>query len=69
VNQLAEFWRENGLEVVYLYGADRFVPADLVLVHVDPSVVPEEYLEFAAQYLNRTPSGNRVKGVRDGVAS
>jgi hypothetical protein len=50
VNKLVEFWREDGLEVVYLYGVDRFVPADLVLVHVDLSVVPLEYFEFAAQY-------------------
>jgi hypothetical protein len=50
VHHLAELWRRDGLEVVYLYGTDRFVPADLVLVHVDLSVVPAEYPEFAAQY-------------------
>jgi len=50
VHQLAEMWRDGGLEVVYLYGIDRFVPADLVLVHVDLSVVPDAYLEFASRY-------------------
>jgi hypothetical protein len=50
VHHLAQLWRKDGLEVVYLYGTDRFVPADLVLVHVDLSVVPEPYLEFAARY-------------------
>jgi hypothetical protein len=50
VHHLARLWREDGLEVVDLYGTDRFVPADLVLVHVDLSVVPEPYLEFAAHY-------------------
>ena len=49
VHNFAQVWREEGLEVVYLYGTERFVPADLVLVHVDLSVVPEAYLEFAAQ--------------------
>jgi hypothetical protein len=67
VHHLSELWREDGLEVVYLYGTDRFVPADLVLVHVDLSVVPEPYLEFAARYpivLN-----GRVRDVRKTVTS
>jgi hypothetical protein len=33
VGHLAELWREDGFEVVYLYGTDRHVPADLLLVH------------------------------------
>jgi hypothetical protein len=47
---LAEFWREDGHEVLPLYGTARFVPADLILVHVDLSVVPEPYLAFARRY-------------------
>ena len=50
VHTLAECWREDGHDVAYLYGVDRFVPADLVLVHVNLSVVPDEYLEFAGRY-------------------
>jgi hypothetical protein len=50
LDKLAAFWREDGHEVVYLYGTGRFVPADLLLVHVDLSVVPEPYLVFAARY-------------------
>jgi hypothetical protein len=67
VHDLAQLWREDGLEVVYLYGTDRFVPADLALVHVDLSVVPEPYLEFAARYpivLN-----GRVRDIRKTVTS
>jgi hypothetical protein len=67
VHHLAEFWREDGHEVVYLFGTDRFVPADLVLVHVDLSVVPEPYLEYAAAYpivLN-----GRIRDVRKSVTS
>ena len=29
VHNFAQVWREEGLEVVYLYGTERFVPADL----------------------------------------
>jgi hypothetical protein len=50
VHHLARYWREDGHEVDYLYGTRRFRPADLLLVHVNLSVVPAEYLRFAARY-------------------
>lgn len=50
VDHLARFWREDGHEVVYLFGTRRHVPADLVFVHVNLSVVHPEYLAFAARY-------------------
>jgi hypothetical protein len=50
VHHLARYWREDGHEVEYLFGTRRFVPADLVLVHVNLSVVPVDYLRFAARY-------------------
>jgi hypothetical protein len=64
VHHLAELWRQDGLEVVYLYGTDRFVPADLVLVHVGPSVVPEPYLEFAARYPTSSTAASATSGKR-----
>src|SRR6266571_4018349 len=59
---LAEFWRQDGHRVHYLFGTRKFVPADLLLVHVDLSVVPDEYLEFASRYpiaLNRAATDIR----------
>jgi len=50
INHYAEFWREDGHEVLLLFGVSQFVPADLVIVHVDLSVVPDEYLKFAQRY-------------------
>lgn len=47
---LADFWREDGHEVVFLFGTRQFVVADVVLVHVNLSVVPEAYLDFARRY-------------------
>lgn len=67
VGHFSELWRQDGLEVIHLYGIERFAPADLVLVHVDLSVVPEPYLEFAARYpivLN-----GRVRDIRKSVTS
>jgi hypothetical protein len=67
VDHLARFWREDGHEVVYLFGTGTHVPADLVLVHVDLSVVPEEYVSFASRYpivLN-----GEVRDIRKSVVS
>jgi hypothetical protein len=50
IRSFVEAWRAVGIEAIELFGTDRFVPADLVLVHVDLSVVPQEYLDFACQY-------------------
>jgi hypothetical protein len=50
VHHLADVWRESGHEIVYLFGPKRFIPADLVLVHVNTSVTPDAYLELAARY-------------------
>ena len=50
IHYLTEFWRADGLEVLHLFGVREFVPADVVIVHVDTSVVPGEYLEFARRY-------------------
>jgi hypothetical protein len=50
ISYLADIWRAEGLEVIYLFGVDDVVPADLLIVHVDLSVVPDAYLEFACRY-------------------
>lgn len=50
VNDLARVWKSDGHEVIYVYGVEEYVPADIVLVHVNLSVVPVEYIEFARRY-------------------
>lgn len=50
ITRIADFWREDGHKVFCLFGTSEFIPADLVLVHVNLSVVPESYLEFARRY-------------------
>jgi hypothetical protein len=62
IHTLADFWTEDGHRVVFLYGVKKFVPADVVIVHVDLSVVPEEYLDFAARY--PAAFNGRVRDVR-----
>ena len=50
IHHIAELWRKSGLNVIYIYGVDKHVPADLIIVHIDFSIVPEEYLDYAANY-------------------
>lgn len=50
IHGLAEHWRADGHQVNYIFGTRDFRPADLILVHVDLSVMPEGYLEFASRY-------------------
>ena len=59
IDSYAEVWREEGHRVVHLYGTAEFVPADLLIVHVDLSVVPAEYLEFARRYPRALNAGVR----------
>ena len=50
ITKYADIWRRDGLEVEYVFGTSKFVPADLAILHIDLSVVSEQYLAFAQQY-------------------
>jgi hypothetical protein len=67
IHHYAEFWREDGHEVVFLFGIEQFVPADLVIVHVDLTIVPQEYLDFAKRY--PVALNGRVKDIRKSTYS
>ena len=50
ISLFAAQWRNDGHEVLHVSGTRHFVPADIVIVHVDLSVVPQHYLDYAARY-------------------
>lgn len=50
ISPLADIWKKDGIEVTFVFGTKVVVPADLAILHVDLSRVPEEYLEYARQY-------------------
>ena len=47
---MAEHWTARGAEVVDIIGVETSVPVDVLLLHVDLSVVPETYLRFSRTY-------------------
>ena len=53
---LAQIWRRDGIQVHALFGVKKYIPADLAVLHVDLTAVPQEYTDFAHRYpvaLNR----------------
>ena len=67
VGHLAPFWREDGHQVTFLFGTRHFVPADILFVHVNLSVVPDRYVEFAARY--PVAVNSRIRDIRKSVIS
>lgn len=63
----AKYWQKDGHTVQFLFGIDEYVPADLIFVHVDLTVVPDSYLEFAQQY--PIAINGKVKDVRKSTYS
>jgi len=47
---VAKYWLDDGHQVINVFGTNTFVPADIAILHVDLSVVPQPYLDFAARY-------------------
>jgi hypothetical protein len=50
IKLLIKEWKDLGFAVEIIRGTDRFVPVDVVICHIDLTVVPNEYKEFLAQY-------------------
>jgi hypothetical protein len=50
ITRLADIWKHEGIDVTFVFGTKKVVPADLAILHIDLSVVPGEYLEYAHQY-------------------
>lgn len=50
LGRLASAWRTRGIAVTVARGPQQLVDADLLFLHVDLTVVPEEYLRAAQRY-------------------
>lgn len=50
IQMIARFWRNSGHDVIFVNGIQKNTHADLALLHVNLSVVPEEYVAYAKQF-------------------
>src|SRR4030095_6737007 len=56
IKLLMKDWERSGLTVEVARGIDHFVPADVVIPHLDMTIMPADYQDFLTQYpvvLNR----------------
>ena len=45
-----EIWCEQGHKLSFVNGTDKMVSGDVVIMHVDLTEVPSEYLRYAGQF-------------------
>lgn len=51
IHGMMEYWRDHGITVLPIFGPSRKkIIADALLIHVNLSVVPPAYLDYARQY-------------------
>ncbi len=62
IHELAQVWLEEGLDVKIASGPRGAAPADLLFLHVDLSVVPDEYLALVDRY--PVAVNGRIKDIR-----
>ena len=47
---IAKYWQQSGHEVIPVFGTRKFIDADIALLHVDLSLIPQEYVDLANRY-------------------
>lgn len=50
ISSFIPYWRAAGHEVILSYGVDGLPDADVAILHVDLSVIPDEYVQAVARY-------------------
>ena len=50
LNLLIDAWQQSDIEVVVLRGTDRFEAAGALILHVDLTVIPQDYIAFSNRY-------------------
>lgn len=50
IMHIAKYWQQAGHDVIPVFGTRKFVAADIAILHVDLSLVPQEYVDLADRY-------------------
>ncbi len=63
---VAKYWEALGHQTLHVFGTETFEPADIAILHVDLSLVPQRFLDFADRYpvcLNRNITDIRKSAI------
>ena len=50
IMHVAKYWQQAGHELITVFGTQEYIPADIAILHIDLSLVPQRFVEFAEQY-------------------
>lgn len=67
LNAYTKHWEELGFQIIHVFGTSKFVDADIAILNIDLSVVPDAYINFANLYPIALNAG--VKDIRKSVHS
>ncbi len=62
-----KYWERDGHTCTVLCGTKKYIPADLLFLHIDLSVVPKKYLKFSKKY--PVVINGEVQDIRKSVCS
>jgi hypothetical protein len=67
IGYMSRIWREEGIEAIPVFGITEFIPADLAILHIDLTMVPDSYIEFAQRY--PVVLNGRIRDIRKSLFS
>lgn len=50
IMHVAVYWEAAGHEVIRVFGTQNYIPADIAILHIDLSLVPQRFIDFANLY-------------------
>lgn len=50
LSSYSKHWEAIGFQIIHVFGTSKFIDADIAILNIDLSVVPDAYIDFAKQY-------------------
>lgn len=50
IMHVASYWKAAGHDVICVFGTQVYIPADIAILHIDLSLVPQRFIDFANRY-------------------
>lgn len=50
IMHVARYWEAEGHEVIMVFGTKDYIPADIAILHIDLSLVPQRFIDLANRY-------------------